>query len=280
MTLLRMVNVRDVGPGNINYVFSPAGYLTETPNREGSAAIFGTGTIGCYIFQGEDGAPAAGLYGYEYDIDLRRVQGDHRERSVTALSVDFGPVVDYLDYDGDGRPDQVFVVADEQGAQGYVGPQSADQRGSYITFTFDPPVRAGEQSYIFGLASRYRHIRVDARVSLGDGSEASVRSWAPDYLAGRGIVGPELWGRVIGSVPYDGGGAIILPGGIPLPIGPWDPTVDVLVALGAYKIAEDIKDSAARTKLQAASMEAIGELANKLSQKEIGDADVGKGRRP
>jgi len=79
-------------------------------------------------------------------------------------------------------------------------------------------------------------------------------------------------------VPY--GGVIVPPEGTPIPVGPWDPMVDVLPALGAYSIAEGIKDGAVRNKLKLAAIEAMGEVVKKLSQKEMSDADVGEGPRP
>jgi len=81
------------------------------------------------------------------------------------------------------------------------------------------------------------------------------------------IIGGEIGGEVIGGVKEDGGGWLLLPGGHPIPIGPWDPLIDVLPALGAYSLAHTIRDSTLRAKLQVAAIETVGEIAHQLSQK-------------
>jgi hypothetical protein len=84
------------------------------------------------------------------------------------------------------------------------------------------------------------------------------------------IVGAEIGGEVFGGVAQDGGGWIILPGGRPIPIPPWDPMIDVLPVLGIYAIANDIKNSDLRTKLKTAAIETVGEIAKRNLPKRRG----------
>lgn len=76
----------------------------------------------------------------------------------------------------------------------------------------------------------------------------------------KSIVGP-LSREVIGGVPYDGGGAVILPGGQIVPIGPWDPTVPILPNIAALQAAELVDDPAARMELERAALAGIIEAS-------------------
>ena len=58
---------------------------------------------------GETGTSGAGLYPYLYRIDLRNAVGVTAASCVTEMSINFGPVAS-MDYNGDTKPEQVFVV--------------------------------------------------------------------------------------------------------------------------------------------------------------------------
>jgi hypothetical protein len=137
---------------------------------------------------GEAGTAAAGLYAYEYRIDLRNLAGVTALPCVTQLRLAFGPIA-LVDYNGDGNTDQVWIVT--SGGLGTVGPSSASQSGDQITFTFNPPVCAGsspghgESSYFFGLASTQpdRHVTAQITYSPGGGT-LSLDARAPQLAAG------------------------------------------------------------------------------------------------
>jgi hypothetical protein len=130
---------------------------------------------------GESGTPAEGLYGYKYRLDLRQLAGLTAMPCINRFSIDFGPVSP-LDYDDDGNPDDVFVVT--SGGLGSVAPSSAEKVGDRITFTFSPPVCAGnspgngESSYFFGLTSAEPPRAVVAQIAdtLGDSLELEARA--------------------------------------------------------------------------------------------------------
>jgi hypothetical protein len=104
-------------------------------------------------FAGGAGAPAAGLTGYEYRVDLRSAAG--AVDCLLGLVVNFGPV-HKLAYKAGSTAD-VYVVT--QGGLGTVGIKSAEQDGDVITFTFDKALCVentaghGESTFFFGLAS-------------------------------------------------------------------------------------------------------------------------------
>ncbi|MCC5907320.1 MAG: DUF285 domain-containing protein [Balneolaceae bacterium] len=131
--------------------------------------------------QGVSDALGEGLYAYLYRVDLTTVRG--RAICVKTLSVDFGPV-EQLDYNGDGTLDHVFVGT--EGGLGSVVPESAEQEGSLITFTFEGqgvcPGRGrtdGETSYFFGLASENDFESSTATIGLSNGRELRVTARTP-----------------------------------------------------------------------------------------------------
>jgi len=131
--------------------------------------------------QGEPETSGEGLYAYLYRVDLTAVSG--RPICVKTLSVDFGPV-EKLDYNGDGALNDVFVGT--EGGLGSVVPESAEQEGSLITFTFEGqgvcPGRGrteGETSYFFGLASVNAFESSTATIGLSNGRELRVTARTP-----------------------------------------------------------------------------------------------------
>lgn len=131
---------------------------------------------------GKEGTPVAGLHAYLYLLDLSGLAGSAGRPCIAQLRFDFGPVAP-LDYDGDGRPDQVFVIA--SGGPGTVGPSAARQSGDRITFDFSRPVCVGEESFFFGLASTQPPRDVVAEIaSTSDGGVFSLDTRAPELAGG------------------------------------------------------------------------------------------------
>jgi hypothetical protein len=130
------------------------------------------------------GAPANGLYAYEYRIDLRNAIGITYIPCISSMTIEFGPVVSTLDYDGDGvTGDQVYVVT--SGGLGSVGLASAEKDGDDVTFGFSPPVCAGghpgggQSTFFFGLVSTQPSKPVTATVKETTGSVHEVQARAP-----------------------------------------------------------------------------------------------------
>lgn len=147
----------------------------------------GTGFLQSRTFRGLPGSPAAGKYGYEYRVDMRNAVGITNIGCVTSVTLNFGPVVNTLDYNGDGTMgDQVFVVTG--GGLGAIGIASAEKVGNNITFTFSSPVcaggssGAGQSSFFWGLVSAARPRFVAASVTHTSGPALNIQARAPQYL--------------------------------------------------------------------------------------------------
>jgi hypothetical protein len=131
---------------------------------------------------GEAGTPGQGLYAYLYRIDVRQPAGTTNIACVTEMTIDFGPVRQ-LDYDKDGKLDQVFVIT--KGGLGTIKPVSAIQSGSKITFLFNPGACAGsapgkgQSTFFFGLASAQPHRTVTAELKTAPASVLSLAAYAP-----------------------------------------------------------------------------------------------------
>jgi hypothetical protein len=138
----------------------------------------GTALLHSRSFAGKPGTPASGLYGYEYRIDLEKtnetmveVEGvatKHRPCLLT-MSLEFGPIVDTLDYDGDGKAgDLVYVVTN--GGPGTIKLGMVHRWRNKLIVNFDSPVCVGPpggpgySSYVFGLASTQPPTSVEATV--------------------------------------------------------------------------------------------------------------------
>src|SRR6266851_831504 len=105
---LKVVNVS--APA-INCVFNPpCTVLVNDTSDNITLSAGGTGFLQSRTFTGKPDSPAAGLYAYEYRIDLRNAVGATAISCIDSVTFDFGTVVSTLDYNGDGKGDQVFVV--------------------------------------------------------------------------------------------------------------------------------------------------------------------------
>ena len=151
-------------------IFDPSCAVTVTqsnttpiPMQSGGTAYFESRT-----FAGKAGTPAAGLYGYEYRIDLSKAFETtvHVEEigdlnympCLRTLLIEFGPIIDTLDYDGDGKAgDLAYVV--KSGGPGKIGIGTIDRWSNNVFFNFDSPIcvgaanREGDNTFRFGLVS-------------------------------------------------------------------------------------------------------------------------------
>ena len=153
---LKVVNVS--APA-INCVFnSPCTVIVNDTSDNVTLSAGGTGFLQSRTYKGLPGSPADGLYAFEYRIDLRNAVGALNIACIDWMTISFGPVVSTLDYSGDAKPDQVFVVTG--GGIGTIGIASAIQTGSNIKFNFTAPVceggapGKGDSSFFWGLVSK------------------------------------------------------------------------------------------------------------------------------
>lgn len=155
---------------------------TPIPMQAGGTALLHSRT-----FAGKPGTPASGLYGYEYRLDLEKasettveVEGvaTKRRPCLLTMSLEFGPIVDTLDYDGDGKAgDLVYVVT--SGGPGTIRPGAVHRWRNKLIVNFDtpvcvgPPGDQGHSSYLFGLASTQPPTSVEATVKETAGLAAA-----------------------------------------------------------------------------------------------------------
>lgn len=159
-----------VGAPAINCVFNPTctNVVNDTSDNV-TLSIGGTGFFQSRTFNGKPGSPAAGLFAYEYRLDLRNAVGLTAIACVDWVSFDFVSVVGTLDYNGDGKKgDQVFVIT--SGAMGSIGIASANKVANKITFKFTSPVCGGgspgkgQTTFFWGLVSKTGPHFVTAKV--------------------------------------------------------------------------------------------------------------------
>ena len=181
ITPLKVVNV---GAPAINCVFDPSCTVTVTDTTAPiPIPAGGTNFLQSRTFVGMPGAPANGLYVYEYRIDLRNALGITYIPCLSSMSIEFGPVVSTLDYNGDGEADQVYVIT--SGGLGSIGLASAEKEDNTITFTFSAPVCAGghpgdgQSTFFFGLVSTQPPVNTTAKVKETTGSVYEVQARAP-----------------------------------------------------------------------------------------------------
>jgi len=178
---LKVVNVS--APA-INCVFNSTCTVTVNDTTDNIAmSTGGTGFLQSRTYKGAAGSPAAGLFAYEYRIDLRNAVGAVAISCIDWMTISFGPVVSSLNYGGDAKPDQVFVVTG--GGIGTIGIASAVQTGSNIKFKFTSPVcevgtpGKGDSSFFWGLVSKTQPKFVTATLHEPGGATHIVKARAP-----------------------------------------------------------------------------------------------------
>jgi hypothetical protein len=178
---LKVVNVS--APA-INCVFNPTCTVTVNDTSDDvSMSTGGTGFCQSRTYPGAPGAPAAGLFAYEYRLDLRNAVGATAISCIDWISMSFGPVVSSLDFNGDQKPDQVFVVT--SGGIGTIGIASAIQTGSDIRFNFTAPVceggapGKGDSSFFWGLVSKKPSKFISATLHEPGGATHVVKARSP-----------------------------------------------------------------------------------------------------
>ena len=178
---LKVVNVS--APA-INCVFNPGCTVTVNDTSDNvTLSAGGTGFLQSRTYIGAPGSPAAGLFAYEYRIDLRNAVGALNIACIDWMTISFGPVVGSLNYGGDAKPDQVFVVTG--GGIGTIGLASAIQTGSNIRFNFASPIceggapGKGDSSFFWGLVSKTQPKFVNATLHETGGATHVVKARAP-----------------------------------------------------------------------------------------------------
>jgi hypothetical protein len=175
------LSVVKVQAPTVNFVFNPSGTIVV---QDLSSKIWTNGFLQSRNFQGAAGAPAKGLYVYEYRVDLRNEVGIVAIPSIFSLTVDIGPNVQ-LDFNGDKKLDDVFVIT--QGGMGTIGLASAVRTGNNVKFTFVSPVSGGgspgkgDSSFFFGIVSKYPRKTVIATAPNSMGAALSLKAWAPSH---------------------------------------------------------------------------------------------------
>lgn len=173
---LRVVNVS--APA-INCVFNPTCTVTVNDTSDNiPMSTGGTGFLQSRNYIGAPGAPAPWANVYEYRIDLRNAVGATAISCIDRMSISLGQVSS-LDYNGDQKPDQVFVVTG--GGIGTIGLASAIQTGSNIKFNFAEPIceggapGKGDSSFFWGLVSKTPPKFVTATLHETGGVNHAVR---------------------------------------------------------------------------------------------------------
>lgn len=180
--------VAQVGAPAINCVFDPSCrvVVADTTAKIVLKGASGSGFLQSRTFTGQPGSPGAGLYVYEYRIDLRHVYDIGKLPAITSLSIDFGAVLNTLDYNGDGKlGEQVFVIS--SGGLGSVAPVAVVKNGGTVTFDFGAGIRGGtspgkgQSSYFFGLVSTRPPKYTAAQVVLSAGLAFKLQTRSPAY---------------------------------------------------------------------------------------------------
>jgi hypothetical protein len=179
----------DTSASAIYCLFDPSCTVTFTDSGTITIpmAAMGTSFLQTRTFVGKSGTPASGLYGYEYRIDLSKAvetMVDVEEFGkvkympcLLSIALEFGPIIDTLDYNGDGNTgDLAYVVT--SGGPGKIGLDSFERYHNMLTFRFDSPVCAGrsdsegDSTYFFGLVSARppRSVTATIKETAGVGS--------------------------------------------------------------------------------------------------------------
>ena len=177
---LKIVNV--AAPA-INCVFSLSCSVRVKDTKDDfDLSTGGEGGLRTRTFKGASGSPADGLFAYEYRLDLTDAVGT-RPSCIDWVSLSFGPIVNRLNFGGDARPDQVFVIA--SGGTGSIGLASAAETRGTIRFRFKSPVCSGTSgakgasTFFWGLVSTGDPENITALVHETGGATHVVKARSP-----------------------------------------------------------------------------------------------------
>jgi hypothetical protein len=137
-------------------VFTTAVPCTVTVNDSVGAIPVVGGRLQSRTYGGAAGSAASGLTAYVYRVDLTSAVGITARDCIDRLAVKFAQL-ESLDFNGDRRREQVFVVT--RGGLGTTGLASADKTGDAVTFRLQSPVCQGSApgrgatSVFFGVVS-------------------------------------------------------------------------------------------------------------------------------
>lgn len=151
--------------------------------------IKGTAFVQSRTFAGKSGTPASGLYGYEYRIDLEKgfetkIQVEELGEltyipCLRSIAFEFGPIVDTLDYNGDGEVGELAYVV-SSGGPGKISLGPIERYHGKLTFNFDSPVcvgggthSQGDSTFFFGLVSAKPPRLVEATIKETAGMGAA-----------------------------------------------------------------------------------------------------------
>ncbi len=184
------LNVVNVRASTIYCLFDPSCTVTATDSLTTPIPMSagGTSVLHSRTFVGKSGTPASGLYGYEYQIDLSKgvetivdVKGVATKNlsCLESITLDFGPAIDHLDYNGDGEAGDVLYVVTSD-SPGRIGLRSVHKWSNRIIVNFDSLLcvggsnHQGDSTYFFGLVSAQppRSVAASIKETVGLASES------------------------------------------------------------------------------------------------------------
>jgi len=190
------INVAFVSSPAINCLFDPSctvtvtdsvGYISPYPGFPTNTPFF----LQSRTYVGKPGSPAAGLYAYEYRIDLTAAGSfstTYGTNCVFELSLDFGPDVP-MNFDGSGTLADGYIVT--EGGAGTVMPIAVIRNGSRLVFDFSTPlgtndvIRAfmcpGESTFFMGFVSTQPPRAINAEINH-DGADGFAFGGIPEVL--------------------------------------------------------------------------------------------------
>lgn len=155
-------------PATVGCVFDPTCVISDIVDSADKLDLPGASTGGLLhtrTFPGKPGSQADGLHAYLYRIDLTNARGTQTTPMVQTFTADFGNAVP-LDYDGDGKKEDYFIV-EMGGTAGGMAPDYADQTGYRLSFHFYDGVPVGQSSMFIGMAAAGAPLSKTARVTEG-----------------------------------------------------------------------------------------------------------------
>jgi hypothetical protein len=165
----RPLDAESVSAPEINHAYKTDGQIVvedmtapvTLPGGDGSGFLQSR-----LVGEGDPGTVAAGLYGYQYRIDLTGVTGGAGVTGITIPCGDPSP----LTYPSAAAASPVYVITG--GATGSVAPASVRIVGQFVTVSFDPPLPAGVSGYFVGFSST--RAPADSRVFVCDGGDGQM----------------------------------------------------------------------------------------------------------